>query len=210
MCSYPPLCPKRTHKMLKTTIICALMLTGLSNSSAAHATVLPDWTLKTSNGVPVNLQGAVDQRATILLFWATWCPFCKALMPHLQSIKLEYQDSVQILAIDVFDDGDAVAFMADAGYDFTLLLSGDAVAEEYGISGTPGLLIVGPDRISQFDLRLLPRIDLSGHHATTTNRQKAALLALYWAAEVRKSLDEVLRTSYRTKSSVSLTELIRQ
>ncbi|MCP5091039.1 MAG: redoxin domain-containing protein, partial [Gammaproteobacteria bacterium] len=28
------------------------------------------------------------QQPVILLFWATWCPYCKALMPHLQSIRL--------------------------------------------------------------------------------------------------------------------------
>lgn len=187
--------------MIKTAIVFTLILTSLSSAHAAEVTALPDWTLETSEGTPVNLQDAVDQRATILLFWATWCPFCKALMPHLQSIKMEYQDSVQILAINVFDDGDAAAIIADAGYDFVLLMSGDAVAKEYGISGTPGLLILGPDRVSRFDLRFLEKIDLSGRGAATTNRQKAALLAPYWAAQARMSLDDVLRNAYQKKAA---------
>src|SRR3546814_9228256 len=29
-------------------------------------------------------------RPTVVLFWATWCPYCKALMPHLQSMLDEY------------------------------------------------------------------------------------------------------------------------
>ncbi len=33
-----------------------------------------------------SMQAGVD----IYLFWASWCPYCKALMPHLQSIQVEY------------------------------------------------------------------------------------------------------------------------
>jgi hypothetical protein len=53
--------------MLKTTMICALILTSLSIVHAAGTTVLPDRTLETSEGTPVNLQDAVNQRATTLI-----------------------------------------------------------------------------------------------------------------------------------------------
>jgi hypothetical protein len=49
-------------------------------------------------------------------------------MPHLQSIRLEYGDAVEILAINIMEDGDPVRYIADAGYDFTLLLSGVSCA----------------------------------------------------------------------------------
>ena len=87
--------------------------------------VAPDWTLSTADHIAINLDAAVQQKATILLFRAAWCPCCEALMPHLQSIAHEYQDSVQILAINVFDDGAPVAFIDGAAYDFTLLLHGE-------------------------------------------------------------------------------------
>lgn len=183
-------------KLSNTLIISLLLLSGAVTAHAERSVVAPDWTLETANGSPVNLHSAVQQRATILFFWATWCPYCKALMPHLQSIKLEHQDSVQVLAINIFDDGDPIAFMAQAGYDFTLLLSGDAVADEYGIAGTPGVIILDRNRILQFDLRSLPDIDLPDTGEAASHHRKAAFRAPYWAAEIRKSLDDLLHDSY--------------
>ena len=182
--------------MSKILIICALMLAGLPNAHATEPLVAPDWTLETPGGSSVNLHDAVQQRVTILLFWATWCPYCKALMPHLQSIKLEYQDTVQIFAINIFEDGDPAAFIEDAGYDFTLLLSGDTVADAYGITATPGIIILDPDRTLHFDLRSLPRIDLPDHNGGATNRRKAAWLAPHWAAEIRRSVDDLMQSAY--------------
>lgn len=108
-------------------------------------------------------------------------------MPHLQSIRLEYGDKVEILAINFREDGDPVEFLREAGYDFLLLIDGDAVADTYGIRGTPGLLVIDEDRVVHFDLRALPPFIMPGDR-TLSNRQKAAYQAPYWAAEVRKSL----------------------
>jgi hypothetical protein len=33
-----------------------------------------------------------------VLFWATWCPYCKALMPHVQSNLDEYGKQVRVVA----------------------------------------------------------------------------------------------------------------
>lgn len=157
---------------------------------ATDAITSPDWTLVAADGESVRLQDVVSARTTILLFWATWCPYCKALMPHLQSMQLEYGDKIQVLAINFRDDGDPVTFMKDNGYDFTLLLDGESVAELYGIWATPGVLIVDGDREIRFDLRALPPIDVPQKRAT--HRLKAAHRAPYWAAEIRKRLDTLV------------------
>jgi thiol-disulfide isomerase/thioredoxin len=157
---------------------------------AADAMIAPDWTLVAADGQSVRLRHVVSGRTTILLFWATWCPYCKALMPHLQSMRLEYGDEIQVLAINFRDDGDPVAFIKNNGYDFTLLLDGDSVAELYGIWATPGVLIVDHNRAIHFDLRALPPIDLPQKRAN--HKLKAAHRAPYWAAEIRKRLDTLV------------------
>jgi hypothetical protein len=113
-------------------------------------------------------------------------------MPHLQSIRLEHGDNVKILAINFREDDDPVAFIKDAGYDFTVLPDGDAVAATYGVHGTPGVIIVDDQRQIRFDLRKLPMQD-PPHDATesTSHRKKAAYRAPYWAAEIRKSIDAI-------------------
>jgi thiol-disulfide isomerase/thioredoxin len=173
-------------------LVFMLVVAAVRSVPAQDAVLAPDWTLSTAAGREINLGQEAKQQTTILLFWATWCPYCKALMPQLQSVQQEYGTSVKILAIDVMDDGDPVGFIKNSGYDFTLLLRGDAVFEQYGLTGTPGVFIVDNNRRIRFDLRQVPRIDLPKTEQAATNGGKAAYLAHYWAAEIRKSLDQLL------------------
>lgn len=183
----------------QSLLILVLALTLSANVLAKPGDTGPDWTLSTPDGVDVHLDDVVSEQATVLFFWATWCPYCEALMPHLQSMRLEYGADVRILAISIFEDGDPVAVIEGAGYDFTLLLDGDIEAGDYGITGTPGVIILDKDRVIRFDLRSLPRLKLSGSGDATGIRRKAAFRAPYWAAEIRKSLDAVIADVYTPK-----------
>ncbi len=162
----------------------ALVLFYLPSEPAKAAATVPDWTLTSSTGKPVRLSEEAIQQTTVLFFWATWCPYCKALMPHLQSLRDEHGDKIKILAINFREDADPVAFIREAGYDFTVLPDGDEVASAYGIYGTPGLIIVDSDRQVLFDLRTLPEQAGRTSDRTTTSTIRAA----FWAAEIRKSL----------------------
>ena len=84
------------------------------------------------------------QRPALLLFWATWCPYCKALMPYLQKVyDAAGPAKLDVYAIDFKDeDGDPVAELRERGNTFTLVRNGDAIADLYGVKGTPGLFLV--------------------------------------------------------------------
>ena len=163
----------------------ALILSSMVPTAAIamELQIAPDWTLSTPNGQAINLADEAEKQTTVLFFWATWCPYCKALMPHLQSIRIEYGDSVKILAINIAEDADPVAFIDNAGYDFTLLLDGDAVAENYGIFGTPGLFVIDANRRIDFDIRSLPSLSPPNNGRKKSHARKAAYLAPYWAAQ---------------------------
>jgi cytochrome c biogenesis protein CcmG/thiol:disulfide interchange protein DsbE len=169
----------------------ALALLFSLSTSVQSAEIAPDWTLVSSEGQTVRLNEEVKQPTTVLFFWATWCPYCKALMPHLQSMRLEYGEDIKILAINFREDGDPVAFIENAGYDFTVLPDGDEVAAAYGIRGTPGLIIVDSRQRIRFDLRALPRQDPAPGESSKSHKTKAASRAPYWAAEIRKGIDQV-------------------
>ena len=171
-----------------------LILPGVA--PAGDISEAPDWTLASAEGDSVRLSDELKEQAVVLLFWATWCPYCKALMPHLQSLRLEHGDSIKILAINFKDkDGDPVAYIRDAGYDFTVLPEGDAVAAAYQVYGTPGVVIVDREQKIRFDLRSLPKRDPPASEQAASHKRKAAYRAPYWAAEIRKSVDQVLRES---------------
>lgn len=154
--------------------------------------ISPNWILHTPDGVAVELAKVTREKPQIVLFWATWCPYCKALMPHLQSIQLEYGDAIGVLAVSIRENGNPAKFIDKAGYDFTVLPDGDAVADQYGIYGTPGLLIIDAEQIIRFDRRRLPGLKMSPDGKKLSNARAAKRLAPYWAAEIRKALDTVM------------------
>ena len=178
--------------MRRSTLPLLLLLVFATLSGAcAQDRESINWTLYTADGLAVELASASREKPQIVLFWATWCPYCKALMPHLQSIRLEYGDEIGVLAVNIKEDGDPVEFIEGAGYDFTLLLEGDAVAAQYEITGTPAVFIVDRNQSIQFDLRNLPGLQLGPDGERLSRSQTARRLAPYWASEIRKSLDNV-------------------
>ena len=179
-------------------LIALLVSLPTGNAAADEALTAPDWTLQSAGGETVTLSEVAAAQPVVILFWATWCPYCKALMPHIQSVGLEYGDDIRIFAIHFRDDdGDPVAFIENAGYDFTILPDGGKVAELNGIWATPGLLVVDRDRSIRFNLYLLPRPDLSAAGKSPNHGKRASYLAPYWAAELRKSLDLVLERKHK-------------
>lgn len=134
-------------------------------------------------------------RPTVMFFWATWCPYCKALMPHLQSILEEFPGQVDVVALTIREDGDPAAVLAEYGYDFRLVEDADEAAAAWGVKGTPGLFLADPDGRVVFDrMRIPPEADpqYETGGADIKHYQKAARGAPYWAASLRQALDPLL------------------
>ena len=113
-------------------------------AAAAAAPTAPAFELRDELGNVVRFQPERQQRPALILFWATWCTHCKALMPEVQVIREQFSaDELDIYAINVWEDGDPIAYMEAEGLTYPLLLNGGAVAREYGLQGPPGLVLTG-------------------------------------------------------------------
>ena len=80
-----------------------LILVLLVQNAHTQETMAPTFTLADTTGEKVTLprvHGGVD----IYFFRASWCPYCKALMPHLQSMLIEHGDDLTIYALNIRDD----------------------------------------------------------------------------------------------------------
>jgi len=127
---------------MRALLFC-LSLLFASGAVAADAARASPWEGKGADGRPIRFDPGRLQRPAVLLFWATWCPYCKALMPHVQAVyDAAGKAKLDVYAIDIKDDGDPVAELRERGQTFTLVRDGDAIAAQYGIKGTPGLLLV--------------------------------------------------------------------
>jgi len=129
-----------SKKLLTSTLIALLFFT--LNANAEETTVAPQapaWQLKTQSGDTIS-SAQFDGQATILHFWATWCPYCKVLQPKLAELEKKYQQQgVKLVAISFNEDDGALPQdeLVARGYSFPTAVHGDEVAILYGVSGTP-------------------------------------------------------------------------
>ncbi|KMY29211.1 thiol-disulfide oxidoreductase [Lysinibacillus xylanilyticus] len=109
----------------------------------------PDFTLTSLDGKDVTLS-ELRGKKVVLNFWATWCPPCKAEMPHMQNYYEQYakKDNVEIIAVnltqaerDITDDAkvDSVMTFRDSfNLTFPILLDPkNSAGEDYQILTIP-------------------------------------------------------------------------
>ena len=127
------------------------------------------WEGKGADGKTIRFDPAHRTKPAILLFWATWCPYCEALMPTLQTIYDEAgKDHLDVYAIDIKEDGDPVKTLQERKQTFTLILDGDADRGSVSRQGNAGAV---PRRCSR-RYRLSRRHQRSGE-----SRRRAARAA---------------------------------
>lgn len=128
----------RTHLASFALLLC------LAAAPAFAARPALAWQGRGADGHEIRFDPQHLRHPALLLFWATWCPYCEALMPSLQDVyNAAGRDKLDVYAIDIKDDGHPAATLRERHLTFTLVRDGDAIADAYGVEGTPGLFLVG-------------------------------------------------------------------
>lgn len=101
----------------------------------------PDFTLQTLSGEEVKLS---DYRGkpVFLNFWATWCPPCKAEMPHMQEFYEENQSQAEVLAVNLTSNESSINTV-------------EKFAEQYNIT-FPILLDINGEQAEKFATITIP------------------------------------------------------
>jgi len=79
----------------------------------------PTWTGMDFSGNEVSFPSVIDGKPTVMIFWATWCPYCNAFMPYLGQIQKDYgANKINIIAINAKERGvgDPAAYVADLDF----------------------------------------------------------------------------------------------
>jgi thiol-disulfide isomerase/thioredoxin len=117
-----------------------------------------------------------------MVFWATWCGYCRAFMPYLKDISEDYAaHGVEVVAINAKEDGEGNprGYVRGLGFMPIAIAEGDEIAAAYGIEFIPGLLIVdGTGTVA--------------YRRPWTDLPAGRTVAELWDAQVRDALDRLL------------------
>lgn len=118
----------------------------------------PDFTVIDNKGDQVKLSD-FKGKPIVLNFWASWCPPCKAEMPHFNEVYKEYQNDVVFMMIDLVDGArETLAkgkkHIKNQGYSFPVYFDTEqSAAYSYGISSIPITLFIDSEGYIVFGYR---------------------------------------------------------
>lgn len=171
--------------LLKNLI--AIFIVATICNVPAHAVrpgyTAPAWEAVNFQGQSVAFPELVDGKPTIMIFWASWCSYCKAFMPYLKDIQDEYGEDIEIIAVNIREDeggeSDPDAYVEQTGISMTAIRNGEDIAAAYRVKFVPGLMVVGTDGVVSY-------------RRGRTKLPAGESIAQLWAGQIRDALDDQL------------------
>jgi peroxiredoxin len=111
-----------------------------SDLTPLPGTVAPVIELPDLSGKTVQISDFKGQR-TVLVFWADWCPDCKAVIPELNRMR---NRGVRVVGINLMEDPDRVAAaVRDDNIRYPVLLDRDGeVGRKFGVQAIPNVFVL--------------------------------------------------------------------
>ncbi len=181
------MCQTVTRGLL--TAMALLLLAACSAEEPTKAAPLgegdraPAWTgMDLVSGEEKSFPEILNGKPAVLVFWATWCPYCKAFMPYAGKIQAEYAEhGVQVITFNAKErgQGDPKAYLDTLQFPLVAIADADSIADDYGVKFIPGLMVVNGEGMVTY-------------RRGWTELPAGQKVAEFWAGEVRMALDEVL------------------
>lgn len=147
--------------LISTFLLISAFWSGCSFSAGVDkGQEAADFKLNNLSDTAVNLSDFKGNKAVLLVFWATWCPYCREEIPELKKIYSKYQaKGLEILAVSVNESKEKVASFAKKNeLPYPVLLDKDGkVASLYQVVGIPMNVIIDKKGTVQFKGNALPK-----------------------------------------------------
>ncbi|MBD3380034.1 MAG: redoxin domain-containing protein [Candidatus Omnitrophica bacterium] len=108
----------------------------------------PDFTLKDLAGNEISLSEVLKTKeAAVLVFGASWCPYCVREIPEVNDYYTDKGDSVGIIGVNIQESPAKVAsFVERTGIKYPMALDLDGrVASAYRVRGIPAVIAVNSE-----------------------------------------------------------------
>lgn len=141
-----------------------IFLAGISciqvkNPEGKEKEVALDFKLQDLSKNFVSLSDYKGKNPVVILFWTTWCPYCRTELNNLnQRYPQLVKEGWEVLAIDVDESLFLVeAFLKRRPLTFKVLLDSDAkAAHSYGLLGVPTFILVNKEGFVVFKDNYFP------------------------------------------------------
>ncbi|MBI1925040.1 tetratricopeptide repeat protein [Candidatus Poribacteria bacterium] len=135
---------KRTLTLLALCLIAGVILlffnrTRVQSATATEYVAAPDFVLPDLEGKTVRLSD-FQGKIRIVDFWATWCPPCRAELPHFKELYSAYRNKgFEIIGVALDQQGASVVkpFVKENGIAYPILVGDPTVVAFYG--GIPSI-----------------------------------------------------------------------
>lgn len=105
----------------------------------------PEFHGSATSGRDVGVPGNDRTKATLVCFWASWCPTCQAALPDLDAIWRDYKrEGLMFIGVSVDDSQNhAVNMAAELGATFPILMDdGQRLMSLYGVGKVPMMFVI--------------------------------------------------------------------
>ncbi|VUD59047.1 Thiol-disulfide oxidoreductase ResA [Thalassocella blandensis] len=122
------------------------------SSPALSLNVAPDWLVKTTEGETISLQQELQRgQKVVMLFWASWCRYCKQLLPEVQLLSQQLKDQpITFVTLNIWQNGGENTspknYYLTQNIHLPLVMRADMIAAKYQLKTTPGIFVIKKGR----------------------------------------------------------------
>jgi cytochrome c biogenesis protein CcmG/thiol:disulfide interchange protein DsbE len=126
-------------------LIAVLWISAALPIQAGQTVQAPPFKVTTLDGRVIST-ASLKGKATLIMFWASWCHVCQHEMPNVKMLYDHQKDKLQFLAIGFSDEESSIRkyvrdhaglFTFPVGYD-----RGDTISSAYYVRGTPTFFLL--------------------------------------------------------------------
>jgi len=139
----------RVSKKIVLSIVAAVVF-ATPAAAVFEGDTAPSWEGTTFEGETYSFPAMAKGKPTVVIFWASWCSYCKAFMPYLKKVEQEYgTEFIEIVAVNMKEEqegeSDPKEYIENTGIALTAIQDGDEIAAAYNVRFVPGLMVLGDD-----------------------------------------------------------------
>lgn len=104
----------------------------------------PDFTSEDVYGNKISLSDFQDKKPVLLVFWATWCSYCRKELPDLKIFTAKYKNDIQVITVDSGESKQVIEdYIKEKNVNFLMLLDEKReIWNQYLVRGTPSHFLI--------------------------------------------------------------------